>query len=538
MVRVKTVVTINAVDVSSKVFKWRMIDAINTEIPDMIIRFSRTVLNLLTVENGQEVRVTRGNTTGSEENVFIGNVDTVDEEYPFIVVKAKDKLIELVHTDINKTFDKNVDTEAGVGSAIAETIIESGDSTLTATVVSTGVTDEDKLDKFPCRKTDRFERLQVLNDIYGYQTYFDYDDETVHFEPEGNTTNTNTITVKATEVAEVPKWRSDNTQLINQIRVEGAEQLVETTETGTIGSTAGYTTTDVLLNFQPTSVKVFVGTAPLDDSDLKVGGTIDGTSVFDYSVDESERKIVWNTDQFTPGGSDDVEVRYSYPRPTPVLVKRNSSITSYGVSSTVKHFSDIKTVEDARKRGNLYLDTYAEPFTMTMLKVTSINNSYRVGQKVRVVDSVQSRDETLVINKVIKEWPHKFDQVHVGDMEYMIAEYNRLVLDKIKRLEEFQSKNDDFLVQVFENNFTYGFRHRAFTLQKEDRSQDSVLILSLNNGKSALTSGNVLGPVSGGPATETIRVTWPSGTFIESFIDTEFIGEGTATVNTTTGVLE
>lgn len=532
MVRVKTVVTIAGIDVSSKVVKWRFIDAINNDIPDMLIRFSKNVDTLVTLANGQEVRVKRGNTLGTEENVFIGNIDTVDQDYPFLIVKARDKLIELVHTDINKTFDKNVDTEGGVGSALAETIIEGGDSTLTATVVSTGTNAEDLIDKFPCRKTDRFERLRVLADFYGYQTYFDYDDETVHFEPEGNTTNGNNITVKSNQVAGLPIWQSDNTQLINQIRVEGAEQLVETEETGTIGTTSGYTTTDILLSFQPTSTRVFV------DGTLKIGGVPGSTSTFDYSVDESEKKIVWNTSQFAPTGGEVVDVRYSYPRPTPVLVKRNSSIASYGISSTVKHFSDIKTVEDARKRGNLYLDAYAEPFLKSMVKVTSINNSYRVGQKVRIIDTVNGRDELLVINKVIKEWPHKFDQVHVGDKDYTIAEYNRLVLDKIKRLEEFQSKNDDLLIQVFENTKTYSWRHRAFTLVKRDRTADSVLTLSLKNGKSELTAGNVLGPPAGGFSETTIRAMWPSGTFIESFIDTEFLGDGTATVNTTTGVLE
>jgi hypothetical protein len=71
---------------------------------------------------------------------------------------------------------------------------------------------------------------------------------------------------------------------------------------------------------------------------------------------------------------------------------------------------------------------------------------------VTVVDNVQAETHTLPITKIVKKYPHQYDEIYVGDKEYSLAEYNRLTLDKIKRLEEEFSKNDDILIQIIDDD--------------------------------------------------------------------------------------
>ena len=476
MVRIQTYVTINGIDVSSKVLKWQFSDTFGNEIPDLKLTLGYSALTSVTIANGQEVIVKRGPTTGQEYNVFKGNVDTINKRKPFVEVKCKDKLIALVHTIVNTSFDKDIDAEAGKGSEIVNTLITTHGGLSTnsgATVQDTGAVIV--LDKFVCRKTDVFERILAIADIYDYQIYYNYDDDYVYFEPTGYSSNANALTV-GSNVYEIPKWEYDNSQLINNIRVDGAESLVETNEEQPIAGAGDYNQTDFLLAQSPFSVKVFVGVAsPPAVADIKVGGAIDSTGTFDYSVDEQNKKIVWNTSQYTPTIGHNCLVQYSYPAPIPIIRKRQTSIDAYGESATIKHFSDVRTVEDAINRGNLFLDTYAEPFVRVQLKISNIDNDYRAGEKVRIVDTYNEEDRELVINKIIRSWPHKHDILHCGNREYAIAEYNKLTLDKIKRLEEELSKNDDILISVIDVDRTFKPRRRYMKLQKQSIAGDTLI---------------------------------------------------------------
>lgn len=478
MVKIKTYVTIDGTDVTSKVFKWKFTDTYGSDIPDCTLIVSTSLLTTFTPENGHEVIIKRGPTTGQEDNVFKGRIDTINYQKPFIEIKAKDMLIALVKTDVNVSFDKNIDSEAGVASAIANTLITTYGGLSTnagATVVSTGAVV--LLDKFLCRKTDIFERVKWIADTFDYQIYYNYDDDYVYFEPTGYNTNVNVLTV-GTNVSNLPKWDFDNSQLVNQIRVDGAEQMVETDEEQAIAAAGvgNYNQTDFLLTKNPFSVKVFVDAAS-PPTTLKIGGTPESTAdaEFDYSVDVENKLIVWNTSNYTPTIGHNCLVRYAYPSPVPVLRKRQTSIDAYGLSSTTKSFNDIKTVEDATNRGTLYLDTYAEPFIRVKLEVPSITNDYRAGEKVTIVDNINVQNRELVINKIVKEFPHKFDVLHCGNKEYQLAEYNKMTMDRIKRLEEAQNKNDDILIQIIDLDRTFKPRRRYMQLQKQSIAGDTLI---------------------------------------------------------------
>jgi len=100
---------------------------------------------------------------------------------------------------------------------------------------------------------------------------------------------------------------------------------------------------------------------------------------------------------------------------------------------------------------------------------------------VEISDPINVETRTLVINKLTKAWPHKYDILAVGNEEYAIAEYNRFTLDRIKRLEEEQSKNDDILIQIFDLDRTYKPRRRYMQVQKS-KIYDSFIASHTVNG--------------------------------------------------------
>jgi len=223
---------------------------------------------------------------------------------------------------------------------------------LTATVVDTGTTLT--LQKFVCVGTDILSRLQVLGDIFDYQTFFDADDQTVHFEPKGNVSASNNLFVggASSNVSNIPKWSSDNTQCVNRLTVKGAVQEVEDTETfDGDGSTVSFT-----LAKKPISVNVVV------DGIEKKPGVVDSTAVFDYTIDKENRRITFEAASIPPAGSGNIVVKNINAIPVPVLVEDTTSQGKYGIYEAEKFFSDIQSVSDAEQRGNGWLNQYVPKY--------------------------------------------------------------------------------------------------------------------------------------------------------------------------------
>ena len=483
MTKILTYITIGGVDVSSYVYEWEQTDTFGDEIPEAVVTFSWAILAAASFDIGDTIVIKRGETTGQENNVFTGTIDYVSKTKPYVEVMAKNPLIDLVRKSVNTSFDINVDPEAGVGSAIVDTLITEygGLSTNSgATVIGTGavVTWE----KFVCRQTDIYERVKTILDVHDYQMYYNYDDDYVYVEPIGYQTNVTQLEV-GVNVTGIPTWEEDATQLVNKIRVDGAEAYAETTESGQIGVTTGYTTSTIDLLNSPFSTKVFCDAAN-PPTTLRARGIIGSTTTFDYSVDEELNTITWNTAQYTPGGSDFVEIQYTFPRPIPVVRKNDVSIAAYWESYINKKYSDIKTVEDAIYRGDVYLATYATPFLSVTVNVPEIDNDYRVGETVTVVDTYNNKNESLVINSIKKKWPHKYDEISLGDKTYKEAEYNRLTLDKIKRLEEEFTKNEDILIQIIDLTVDIDYEKRYLMVQK--RSIDGAGVWLWGNASYAI----------------------------------------------------
>ena len=457
-------VLIDGVDVADYLVSWEVEDNAGIgEIPSCEIVLVRTANTVTTLEPGTSITITRGDVTSTDYVVFKGKIANKAQQYPYIVVQGYNLLINLVQSSINKTYDINIDPEAGVASDIVLDMINTyteleADST---TVVSTG--SSITYEKFVCKRTDVYERILTIAETFDYNVYYDYDDDKVHFEPRGYTTNSNSFEA-GTNTVGIPEWELDASELVNKVRIDGAETYVETTEEGQIDTTAGYTTTAVTLLNKPFSVKVFAD-ASSPPTTLRTGGTIGSTSTFEYSVDVENQQIVWNTLEYTPTTGDYVEILYSYPVPVPIIRQNDTSIATYGVSETIKTFSDITSVEDAINRASVYLNAFSTPFVVCEVKNNDVGNDYRVGELVRIVDVYNDEDRELPITKIKKQYPFKPDEITLGDKEFTIAGYNAALLDRVKRIEEQFQQNQDLIIQVFDFERTFKPQRRYCALQ-------------------------------------------------------------------------
>lgn len=436
---------INGVNVDDYIVNWEIERVYGDAIAQVSIKVLKTITSAVTLANGQTLELWRGWALATEEKVFDGYIEKYEVEGGVIKITGKDKAWDLVRKEVTHTYDKDIDASAGKISEIFEDLVETYGG-LTADMQDSGTTLI--IDKFVCNHTDIFERCKKLAEILDWQIYYDSANNTVHFEPKGYVTNANTLTV-GSNILQVPKWNYDITEMVNDVTIVGAYQEVETTESGRIGTTAGYTNADIAISYEPISVKVY-GDAANPPTTLKVGGTPDSTATYNYYVDKNQKKL------FPKGGTtfttdDYYEIRYSLAAPIPVHMWNQTSITTYGQFRKTVTFTDIRTVTDAENRGTNYLVKYSTPFIYTTLRVKNVSTyGLNVGQMIRVVDSISSPavDSWLMINRHRIRYPTEYDELEVGDKYWRLAEWQAKVEEKLKRIEEDSWKNQDIVTEL------------------------------------------------------------------------------------------
>lgn len=444
----KVYVSINYVDVSSSVQNLSYETTFGDSVSEIDINLFRNVTNSITLAAGQYIEVWRGWTTSQEERIFNGTIESYIPSGSTIKIIAKDKMQDLIRRSVNKTYNI-ADSQLGKPSEIVKDLVTTygllaADST---TIQDSGTAIV--LDKFVCNHTDIFERCQALTTAMNWQFYYRSDTGKVYFEPLGYTLNSTILTV-GSNVYNVPEWSVDATEIANDINITGAYQDIQTTETGQIGVTSGYTTTSVLLTQVPLSVKVFSdGSNP--PTTLKVGGVPNSTTTpFFYYVDKNNKQIL-PTPATTFTTNNYLQTQYSYSAPVDVHMYIQASIDSYGISSKNITLEDIRTVNDAQYRGTNYLIKYSQPFVYGALKVKNSSlYGLKVGQAIKVIDNISKPavNTTLVINKLRIRYPSDYDELEVGDKKWRLTEWQGDVQEQIKRLNEKQFDNVSITTEI------------------------------------------------------------------------------------------
>lgn len=407
------------------------------------LRFVRKISDAVTIETGQTLEIWRGWVLATDEKIFSGYIEKHEPEGGIVSVIGIDKIWDLVRKEFTHTYDKNIDASAGKISEIFKDIVTTyGGLTADATSIQDSGTTL-LLDKFVCNHTDPFERCKKLADILDWQFYYSASTDKVYFEPKGYNVNSNVLQV-GTNIIEIPKWQYDITEMANDITVVGATQEVETTESGQIGVTSGYTNNYITLSSIPTSVKVY-GDAANPPTTLKTGGQVDSTETYDYSVDTVNKKILpAPSTTFTTNHY--YEIRYSLMASIPIHLYNQSSIDAYGQFKKTVTFTDIKSIADAETRGINYLSKYSTPFIYSTLKVKSVSTyGLNAGQTIKIVDSVNSPsvNELLFINKIRIRYPADYEELDIGDKYWRLAEWQSAILERLKRLDEDEYANTD-----------------------------------------------------------------------------------------------
>jgi len=525
-----TKVDIDGTTVTTKLINWELEKTYGDTISEIELKFVKGVNDLVTIQTGQTLEVWRGWSVATEEKIFDGYIEKFEPEAGTVKITGLDKLWDLVRKEVNTVYDSGSHATAGVISDIFDDLVTTygGLSTTSSTIQSSGSTLI--IQKFVCNHTDIFERCKALAEALDWQFYYNSDDGYVYFEPKGYTTNSTTLTI-GSNVYNLPRWQYDNTEMANDITFVGGYQEVETTESGQIGVTAGYTTTGISIDYEPISVKVY-GDAANPPTTLKTGGLPDSSSSYDYYVDKDQKKILPAIGT-TFTGNDFYEIRYSAAAPIPITLYRQKSIDTYGLFTKTITLKDIRSVVDAEQRGNEYLDKYSQPFTYATLYVKN-DSTYNlaVGQKIRVIDSKTKPnvDDIFVINRLRIKYPSNYDELDVGDRFWRLADFQSKTLEKLKRLEESEFQNQDLI-----NKRVDILNSDDDPLEKENRYLK--LLTQTVSGTNCFIFGNAdYGKFGTGKfgdndvGSETINyLRQYNNSYTETFIDTDFKD----TVNTT-----
>ena len=512
---VLTQVLVDAVDASASLLGWNVQELFLQEIDSARINLTQGVFTTIPgLQTGSTITIKRGVTTSTDQFVFDGFVDKVEKQFGRVTILAKGKLVQLLKRNVSYSYDgvSFPSTEAK-GSDIATSLIETHGG-MTANATSTGSIKT--LKKFICNDTDIFSRLQTLAEIYAYQLRYEPSTGLVNFTPKGGTTNTNTLYVggENSNTLNMPKWDFDSSEVINNLKVKGAVQEVREEETFNGDNTANqvFTTT-----YKPVTVQTFEVVGGSDV--LKSPGVEDSTITgYDYDTDK-ENKTITATSSWTPASStDNVKIVYTRSIPVPIQVDDPTSQGRYLRSDGVRHYTDIQTVEDGEQRAQGLLDAISTEYVRTMIKPSTFID-YNAGELVRVIDTKNNEDRTLLINKIVKKWPHQGDELSLGDKEWKLAEWQSFSIERIRRLEEEQQLDGELLVSLKRFNLKIPLNVRYMKVLSRSITGDGFILGHPNAAYSTLGTTKLGSPFS---SEGMIRIIWPGQKVVENYNTTDF----------------
>lgn len=521
-----TSVTIGGTSVNDYLVRYKVIDSVDDANSANLI-LSEGVLSSLDLDSQQEVVITRTN-DGTVYTIFKGYVSQITKAGGAnINVEAFDKLWLLARQSLTKTYDINIDTEAGVISAIAEDIIQTYGG-LTADVEATGAVNV--IDKFYALNNSLMDLLNQLAELVDYRVYYDPAADTVNFKPSGFE-SFGTILQVGTNIANVPLWDYDYTLIANVISLTGDYQELETTEAFD-GDGAD---DDFVLGSTPESVKVTVG------GTLQTGGVPGQSDLpFDYSVDKENKTINFEAASIPGVGVGNVSIAYSYLEPIVVTQKNPVSRAAYGDYAYNKYIDTIKTTDDAELKIQEITDKFSEPIVKTTLQVVNVFG-LKAGLKVSVIDTINDENREVNIKRVIYNYPEVIDELSVDD-EPVYSDYvsSNMITERIDRLERRNQTQGNLINQLFSLDRTFSPRRRYIKLQKEVITDTDILLWDHPSNQGKWNDGGSIATEWGGNAfgsTTVLKIVQGNMTYNEYCYDTDFHDAVNSTATFDTGNL-
>lgn len=447
------------------IFRWEFERTNESGIAELVIDAPRKIMNTVELSIGKAISVWKGFTTSTDEKIFEGFISEFETSGGVIKIECKDKMWDLIRRNVNKIYDANADPQAGVISEIARDLIETF-AGLNAEVVATGTEEGRTIEKFRCIHTDIYERIMALAKAVDYQVWYDAQNDVVKFEPRGYNASGITLAV-GQEIIGVPEWDYDTSQMINDLRVDGAvsetQLRLPLSGAGQIATTEGFETDRIILPKTPETVELLLdGTNP--PTTIRQGGSQDGTTGNYYFVDRENKEVKPIESTTFPSGNFAI-VRYTWLAPSPIHMANQDSKDNFGIFEKQITLSDIITVADAEARASEILNRFSTPFLVGSILIRSSQVlNVKVGDTVVIVDGISSPNINgeFVITKQTLKYPGENQKLIIGDKELRLADWQMNVEERLKRLEEQFLKNQDLILELFnfQNQFTSSPRYR------------------------------------------------------------------------------
>lgn len=520
----KSTVTINSINVDSSVVAWVHDDAWVDEIGEALIEVAGSIA--VTPSVGQTVTIKRGFTTATDEFVFQGEITQIkNTEGTNLILVCKDPLNDAIKSRRVKSWDKDIDSSAGVGSEIFKDIADHCSLDYdTTTVPSTGTGEPDKIVKFIQNGEDDFQKMRELATRYNRTILWKPETQKVYFIDKGFTVYGHTLVV-GTDIPGQIKWKENMEQLVNQAKIRGVtvyDKIVETSA----GPADEFT-----LSKTPEDTEVRINHATTDD--LQTRGQKDvgviGTD-FDYYVDVEQKKIVFSA------AVSDFWINYGAQVPMPVSVKNTTSIDLYGGPNKIPHskeytFTDIKDIADAETRARNIIQKFSLPFNQAEsipIANTTLETYGNIepGYLVTIEDSFNDKNLQVLVSRVVKSWPHKSDLITVGDEEWRTESWQVSQMEKVNQLFNQLNKNEGILISALDLYNPVELKRYSFTISKV-KICDSFILGHPING--LLGMGEILDDFEAGSA-----ATW-SGTALTLADDTSPVVNGSRSMSVTIG---
>lgn len=427
--------------------KWEYEKEDDQAVSECEVELSREVENLVQISNGQIVEIFGGWTTSTDKRIFYGQVDDIKMEGATITLICASEMIKLVRKNVNQIYDSSIDPSAGVISEIAKDLIETYGE-MTAEVEPSGTAEGLIIDQFKCVNTDVYERLVALKKALDWQIWYEDSTRKVHFEPRGFVDSGKTLTV-STEIVGLPEWDFDTTQVINDLRVDGAFVQTDITQSGQIDVTTDFETGSITLAKTPDIVELIMD-ASNPPTTQREGGTKDASTGHFYYADRENKKIL-PAEGTSFAVNDYAIVNYVWSAPAPIHMANPDSIAEYGKFEKQMTISDISSIADAEARATSILNKRSIPFVVGKLLVKNEEvNIPEIGQIVNIVDEVSPKAPSgqYVVTKIRYMYPTAAIEIEVGDQEWRLADWQENTETRLKLLEDQFIRNQDLLLEL------------------------------------------------------------------------------------------
>jgi hypothetical protein len=527
-VKINDITIEDSTNTLTAVINWEVNDSVDKkgiqEKYGIILCNKESYLDLIgDLNTGYSCTIKRGPTLGIEYTKINGSITNISEEGDIIRIVVRNEWWNLTKKEVTKSYDANIDDEAGELSAIWLDLVQN-DGGITASAVSSGTGADEIRQKWPIKDEKISDMCDEIVSLLNWVQYYDDDAQTAYLEPEGTTSYPTDLEV-GVNVTNVPRWDDDYEAAINIIKVTGAIRREGRTE---LFSGDGTTDTFTLL-YEPKDTEIYV------DSVLQVRGVENAADSFDYEVDEQNKKIEFQSGSVPASGTDNIEIFYTRNVPQAVIARSQDSIDKLNFESqNTYNFDDIRTVADAKLKANKLLSAFAFGFTNTRIETTEIEG-LSAGQLVHIIDGVNNRNEYLTVKEAVYRYPSAVDSLTLGNKRFKTTQVLNDFKTRIKRLEQKDITLDEFLQQLVYALLSFKLKVRYHKTLTRDTTPDGIWGLGFSDGAGNRVNWGVTGATWQGSYTNS-KVTVsdiPGGLlFGERLYDEKFNDSGTATWDT------